>query len=66
MVNARQLAKEVFDARGVVVPEAALTSYSREELEREGGAVRQALQRRSLGANHACLIRKGGDDGLGI
>ena len=66
MVNALQLVKEVFDARGVGAPEAVLTSYSREEVDRKGGALRQALQGRSLGAKHACSIRRGGDDELGI
>jgi alkylhydroperoxidase/carboxymuconolactone decarboxylase family protein YurZ len=44
MVNALRLAQEVFDERGIVVPEATLPERSLEELEAEGRALRQELQ----------------------
>jgi 4-carboxymuconolactone decarboxylase len=44
MVNSLGIAREVFDQRGVVVPDTAIPEHSLEELERAGRAIRQSLQ----------------------
>jgi 4-carboxymuconolactone decarboxylase len=44
MVNALALAKEVFDQRGIVVPDEPVAERSLEDLETQGRAIRQELQ----------------------
>lgn len=44
MVNALGLAKEVFEQRGVTVPETTIPEHSLEELEAQGRVIRQELQ----------------------
>jgi 4-carboxymuconolactone decarboxylase len=44
MVNSLGIAKDVFEQRGVVVPETSLPEYSLDELESAGRAIRQSLQ----------------------
>jgi len=44
MVNSLALAKEIFDQRDLVVPDAAIADRSLEELETQGRAIRQELQ----------------------
>ena len=44
MVNALALAREIFDQRDIVIPDATIAERSLEELETQGRAIRQELQ----------------------